>query len=514
MTKTPKDMGAARPSRRWSLHESHLIRFALTALTILILILPFVVLISHAAKLTDLFRFSLGHEVSRSILFTSVQAALSAGASLALGLLGAFGLQAVLLSRGPVVARWCEALVLLPNAVPVLLVIIAALKLFPWARGLPGIVLVHTVLNAGLIAVAAVRLFRAKISGLAELAWIEGSSRWRFFRRGVLPLLWMDFQLLFLFVFAVCFSSFAVPLVLGGSRATTTEVLIFQKIRIEGDWLGALALSSVQMLVLFVMTMVLRRENPTAMVGRATRAPLLSWGPGLIAILLPTLLLIVGMTEGLGAGLRQIRNMEFLGRELPSLIARSFVVGVGSGLACATALLMLAFLAPQGWLRRFLIGYVAPSSVLTGFALLILWRDPSQAAAMVRMIVGITIVAVPSFYRLQWDATLQGLEGQRQVARTLGASDGLIFARVIFPQVIRAALAIGGLAAFWAWGDFALSSVVASRAITLAMLAHSLMESYRLDAATVLVWLVVLGGAVTFFVFVGVGNVVGSKSDV
>ena len=97
------------------------------------------------------------------------------------------------------------------------------------------------------------------------------------------------------------------------------------------------------------------------------------------------------------------------------------------------------------------------------------------------------------------------------IAKTLGASDWQIFSRVVYPQVINRACFIGGMAALWAWGDFALSSVVAERTATLAMAAEGMMSAYRLDGATFVVWLVMLGGLVTFAIFSGAGYVLGSK---
>jgi thiamine transport system permease protein len=334
-----------------------------------------------------------------------------------------------------------------------------------------------------------------------------------FLRRGVIPALRDDFILLFLFVFAVCFSSFAVPLVLGGSQATTMEVLIFQKIRVAGDWPGALGLASIQLASVLVLSSLLRREPGAALSGRMSNAPLLSWKPGVAFALAPVAVLVFGLLDGVVAGARQLFAMEMLLKGFPALLGGSIVVGAGVATLTTAFLLLLAYVGPRGWLRRFLIAYVAPSSVLTGFSLLVLWRDADAIPAFARVIFGVTLVTVPGFYRLQWDATLRSIEGQREMAWLLGAGERLIFKRVVLPQVIRPACFFGGLASLWAWGDFALSSVVAGRTLTLAMLAQSLMESYRLDAATALVWVLLAGGVATFFLFVGVGNVLGSQSE-
>jgi thiamine transport system permease protein len=471
--------------------------------TVLILLLPFLA----PAVFGNGIRLELSDEVLETLWFTIVQAAASAALSVVFGVAGAYGLGAV---RKPALL---EKFALIPNAAPVILILLSSLKLFPWARGLTGIVLIHTFLNSGLVAVSVARSFRVKVAGQAALAWLEGASRWFFFRRGVLPALREDLILLLLFVFALCFSSFAVPLVIGGSRATTIEVLIFQKIRIAGDWPAALGLAVFESVILLLLTLILRREPSAGFVGRLSRSPLLSWRPGVLPAILPAVVLTVGMCAGLIPGFKQIMSMSALHEDLPWLFGGSLIVGVGTGALTAALLLLFGFIAPSGALRRFLVAYVAPSSVLTGFALLILLRDTGPWLSLVRIMFGIALVTVPSFYRLQWDTTLRALEGQRSMAWLLGASEGLTFMRVVFPQVVKPACFLGGLAALWAWGDFALSGVVAGRTLTLAMMSRSLMESYRLDAATAIVWLIVAGGIGTLILFIGVGNVLGSKSE-
>ena len=184
------------------------------------------------------------------------------------------GLNRVALSSNLKRTRAFEVLVLLPNAAPVLLLLLAVIKFFPWARGLPGILLAHVLLNSGLVAVALVTLFQNKLSGQAELAWIEGASKWRFFRVGVLSYLKTDITVLGLFVFAICFASFSVPLLLGGSRATTMETLIFQKIRLSGDWGEAVALASIQAAAIFAISCFLNFRTTPALAAEKRALPI------------------------------------------------------------------------------------------------------------------------------------------------------------------------------------------------------------------------------------------------
>jgi len=471
------------------------------------LVFPFVALLFNAAEPS----FPWSPEVGRIFLLTTLQAGASAAASVIAGVLGGCGLLWLAPRLPGALRRLAEGVAILPNAAPVLLLLLAVMRLFPVARGFPGIIFVHVLLNAGLIAVAFAHLVASKISAMAELAFVEGASGWRFFRRVSLPVLGADLAQLFLFVFAVCFASFAVPLTLGGSQASSVEVLIYQKIRISADWSQAVGLAVLQMLVVLSLSWWLRRGESAPLAFRPVRTPLLEWAPGLALVFGPAAILVLGMLEGLAPGLRQLDALPELQQEFPRLLAGSVVVGVMSGLIVVSGLLAFAFARPSGRLQRFFSGYAAPSSVLVGFAILLTWRAPGVATYF-KIPLGIAWVAIPSFYRFQWSAVLASLEGQITVASTLGAGDGLIFRRLVFPQVIAPAARLGGIAALWAWGDFALSSVVAERPVTLAMAAQALMNSYRLDGATVVVWAVLLGGLVTYGFFAGAAYVLGAES--
>jgi thiamine transport system permease protein len=448
--------------------------------------------------------------------FTFLQALLSATSSLVTGVIAALGLSWLAQRKGARAGAWAELFALLPNAAPVILLLLASFKFLPMARGLSGIVIVHTLLNAGLVAVSVLYLFKNRIGGMAELAWVEGASGRRFFFRGVLPYLKTELSLIWFFVFAICFSSFAVPLMVGGARATTVEVLIYQKIRITGDWGQALTLAAFQALVIFALTWLLRSRSAPVVVPRRIGLPLLGSAWGLPFAFAPGFLIVAGLFDEFWVGFAKLAAMETLVGEIPSLIAGSAAVAIGTGGLVTSLLLLIAYLNPSGAARKLLLGYAAPSSVLMGFAVLIAWRATGWASHA-KIILGLSLVTVPALYRLRWDALIESLRGQRIVGASLGAGEGLIFRRIVFPQIATSAFWIGGLAAVWAWGDFALSSVVAERSITIAMVVQGLMGSYRLEAATALIWLLILGAGITFVVFVaigaGVGRVFGPKSE-
>ena len=473
------------------------LKFLIGSFLILVLLSPVLILVLSGILPADTF----APGTIEVLEFTTLQAALSAALAIALGLAGAYGIGAAEIKWGRANARFLEAISLLPNVAPVLLFLLAVMKFAPGLRDLTGIIIVHAMLNAGLVSASVLRLFRSKVAGLADLAYIEGASRLKFFASVVLPVIASDLRMIFAFVFAICFSSLSVPLVIGGSRATTLEVLIWQSIRIEGNLARAFGISILQLASILLLTLLLRKRTTTTAVDTVRSGqPLLSNFAGLPFVLVPSLLLIVSLLDRPWIGVARILENQILLSELSRTVLGSLSVAVGTGALTATLLLLIAYVEPRGTWRKLLLGYVAPSTVVTGFAMLLAWRATGTATYF-KIIFAITLVSVPSLYRLYWDAILSSLRNQREVAMSLGAEPFLIFRRIVLPQAIKPACFVAGLSSLWAWGDFALSRTIAERDVTLGMLVQSLTSTYRFEIATSLVWIMLIGGAFTFFSF-------------
>lgn len=468
---------------------------------------PFLILLAHVTSL----KIPSADRLIPVLQFTLLQSVLSAIGSVFFGTLGALGILS--LASRPASERAGRMLTIFPNVLPTLFVLLATLNLLPQARGLFGIVFIHILLNTGLVATVLAEILASRIGRMAELAWIEGSGRIRFLTKVVLPLVKTDFWRLGFFVFSLCMTSFAVPLVIGGSRATTLEVLIYENIRISLDWSQAVTLALLQSLIVLVIAWTLRRNRSTAL-APVRPVPLLQWRLGLTFAWFPTVFLSAGLILPLPNAIGQLRELAlFTHGQLGALLGGSILVGLLTGLFTMAFLFALLHARPKGVQSKVLLGVLAPSSVLTGFALLLFWRS-GGLASLIKISLGLSLIAVPAFYRLYWESLIESLQPQIAIAETLGASDWKITNRILLPQALQMGMFLAGLSAFWAWGDFALSSVVAESSLTLAMIAQDLMSSYRLPAATVMVWVVLLGGGLTFFAFWGAGRVLGNRSKI
>jgi thiamine transport system permease protein len=395
--------------------------------------------------------------------------------------------------------RWGEFALLFPNMIPPLFLILAMLSLVtPWSAfpfGLSAVIVGHALLNSGLVAVSLDRLVQSRMGGMCESAWLLGASRGLFWRKVGLPYLRADLSLLLVLVFSLCFTSFALPLVLGGGHQATLEVAIYDTIRSTGHWDHAVILAVVQTLILSLLVWFLPATD-FARARAARRLDLLAIPQCKWAVFLIPVLLFAGWFSGL-------RVPKDLG-ELPLVEAfvTSLALALTVGIFHLLLFLLVARLWPQKILNSVLKGYVAASSAITGFALLLL-PGLSDLAAFAKIAVALTLISFPLLFRWQVYSALKSLEKQIQVAQLLGARSSLVLFEVLWPQMAPAAMRASGLAAVWACGDFAISGILAGSLHTWPLVMQDLMGNYRIEAAQFLMFPLAALGLAIYAFFVG-----------
>jgi thiamine transport system permease protein len=209
-------------------------------------------------------------------LFTLKQAALS---TLLAALLGLAAARALHRRAGPGGARAFNLLASLALVMPTTVAAVGIVTV--WGRagwvadataslglpgpggalyGLPGVLLAHVFFNAPLMA----RIFHAALIGIPDGRWrlaaqlgMSGREVWRFVEwpaiRRVLPGACG-------LVFLLCFTSFALVLMLGGGpKASTLEVAIYEAARLDFDLGKAAALSLLQLGLCALVLLVLAR---------------------------------------------------------------------------------------------------------------------------------------------------------------------------------------------------------------------------------------------------------------
>ncbi len=403
-----------------------------------------------------------------------------------------------------------EILALLPNFLPTLFTLVAIFNFVdPFPSGTFGIVIVHIFIYFGLVAVLLANQIESRLGGLVEQAWVDGTSRFQFYTKVFFPLMRKDLLGVFLFVLVMCFSSFSVPLVAGGGRGTTLEVLIYEKMRLSTDWGAAVFLSFIQTLIVFAISLLAYRGRGQI----ADRAVSFQWIRSRTGLLLLICLLsafVLGYAQGIVDGFLQMSFFYELRFALFKQLFGTIALGLFTGLLTFVILFCVVWAQPEAWFQNFLRSYFAPSTALTGFAFLVV--GPNEGVwPWLKIPVVMVLLSLTSLFRMSWESSIQALHSQRVMGQVLGASRWQIFRQIEFPQLIGRASFLAGLAALWASGDFAVSRILAHGDLSLAMMTETLLSSYRISQASILSFFVFLVGVSLFLFFIGAGRVLSRK---
>lgn len=459
------------------------------------------------------FRLGLPADFASLLARSILQALASSFGALILGCIGAMGL----LKRHE---RW-EFVALVPAVAPAIALVLGFFSIFPQWKGWSAVVAAHALSSCGLVAVVVSRLVRGTFGASLELAWVEGASRRTIWLRGILPALRVDLTRLALSVFAATLASFSIPLLLGGSKAMTLEIAIHHAIRFENAWPIAATLSLLQWLLLLVLVLFLSQktfssgalnsrasESGRLLPGSSLRTELgrvLGFDFALITVLVAPALIAFALLRGPVQGVAQLQSAGLFEHfEILKLAFRGgFVTSTLAGILSASLLFLFAASSPSAKERTWVSSYVAPSVAITGFATLVIgWgTDPSLVIDSVRIAVGAAFLFAPVLWRLRWEAQLARIDGALGVAETLGASRSMVIRKILMPELREIFFWSAGLVSFWVWGDYGIGSIAASRQMTLALVAKGLLESYRLEAASLLVLATLIFGGVSYWIF-------------
>lgn len=395
--------------------------------------------------------------------------------------------------------------VLLPTLLPALFIILIVMAtLSPFPIGIIGTTIIYCVLNVGLATLLLMNIVDRKLRPLLELSAIEGASFFQFLRasKGWIA---RDILGIFIFLFILNFANFSVPFTVGGGQMTTLEILIYEKIRISGQWGEALFLAFFQLIILAAFSFLQSQFRPK-LTGRSESVFLLpAKVPAILFLIFVFSPFVIFLVKSFSAW-DQVFLIPNLWQQAQDTILTSVMLSLGVGFVTLFLLFLTVYVESSSLLHRLLNSIIAPSTALVGFSMLFFLVDREPWNSL-KWILGFSYLIFTTLYRWGWNQSLTDLKHQIAVAESLGASKSLIFLKIQLPQLLKPACQIAGIASLWAMGDFALGKIVLGEDVTLALLIETLMTSYRTEAALALMNLLFLMGFLTYFFFIGVAYV-------
>ena len=296
-------------------------------------------------------------------------------------------------------------------------------------------------------------------------------------------------------VFAICMTSFAVALILGGGpRATTVELAIYQAFRFDFDLGRAAMLSAIQMVLTITAASfalgIVRRNSFGTGLGRSLQRwdgakPVSRILDG-IWIVLAALFLLLPISTIVVSGLPGLT-------EMPYEVWRSAITSIM--VAIASTILLLAMALPMsvaiaagrsGFLELAgLMGLaVSPLVIGTGlFIMIVQFANPLKFALPITALVN-ALTVLPFALRILVPETREIIQGQGRLALLLDM-DGLTFQRLVYFPRIRAQIGFAaGLSMALSIGDLGVITLFAdSETATLPLTMYRLMGAYRMESA-------------------------------
>ena len=406
-----------------------------------------------------------------------------------------------------------EGSCLVPCLIPPLLLVISLVHItgnfFPFPFGLGALVFVQILTYTGLVTVALSRALIKESPALSEWSFLHGVSSWRFLRMLACTLLRKDIKTLSLLIFVSAWTSLSLPLLTAGGANISLEFYIYKQLKDPSLWPQAGALILLQTLLIFFLCLK----------GFGGRAPSsMNWQKTVHLLPAPALVFIPIFPVILAlAGLFFIPEKEVFDKFfqlVPLLVSSgisSLLIGFGVGLLTLGGLVLMAFSFSNVFGRKFVASYLNPGTSLTGFAFLLIPFSSSQWIGL-KWVVGLALLSFPFIYRFRGELMLEKLTAQAETARLCGASWGLVFRDILWPQCRGAFFLCSGLAGFWAAGDFAYSLIVSHGKWNLALVVYDLFSSYRLELAIMGSWLLLMICFVVLLFWIGMGYVLDKKS--
>lgn len=441
---------------------------------------------------------TLGAADWAAVRFTLLQAAVSAVLSVALAIPVA---RALARRRFPG-RHWLVTLLGAPFILPVIVAIFGLLAVFGRGGllnaglgalglqpvsiyGFQGVVLAHVFFNLPL----ATRFFlQGWLAIPAERFRLAASLRLPVWSLLEVPMLRAVAPGVLIVVFAICLTSFAVALTLGGGpRATTIELAIYQAMRFDFDLGKAAVLAGVQVAVSLVAAAVAFAVTTPEGFGAGLDRTVERWDRGPV---LPDAVAIV-----LAAGFLLLPLGAVVVRGIPGLFALSDTVfpavarSVAVALAASVLTVVLALaLSLRGVRGAGVIGVLplALSPLVLGTGLFLVlrpWFNPLDVALPVTVALN-ALLSLPFALRILQPQVAAVEASYGRLADTLGLRGAARLRLLLWPRLRRPLGFAAGLAAALSIGDLGVIALFAGPdQATLPLVMYRLMAAYRMEAA-------------------------------
>ncbi|AZZ35780.1 hypothetical protein CIK05_02835 [Bdellovibrio sp. qaytius] len=428
-----------------------------------------------------------------------IQSLSTAALSVFFGFFGALGLLQV---KG----RWHQVLkflVAVPVFLPSLFSILIGISIIYFTPlGSLGVIYFLTLINIGFAASVICEEITAQLGQLGFVGEVYGLTKTKFLYKILWPLVRKSVGFVFIVIFVNSMTAFTIPLLVGGSRGTNFEVLIYEKIFIDQNWASAVGLGLMQLAMIAVFAFLLQ-NRPTLAVREFKSSRLIGSYVGLAGLALYIKLYFWSYIKLFWESLDAYFIPEMFNAEFCTAIYNSLILFVFCLAVFAILFLGVLYLKYEQQNLKFINFFLNPSSVLVGFGFYLLLPANHFFYSMLKIALVIGVVSFVGFMKLVFENQMHLFESQVKVAKSFGVNYLHFVFKIYFPQIKKRLHYAISLLFIFSVSEFGLIKVSGAEINTLGTEMASYLSSYRSEGAFVIslvilaIWLIatIISGA-------------------
>jgi thiamine transport system permease protein len=311
-----------------------------------------------------------------------------------------------------------------------------------------------------------------------------------------LPLMKTQVLSSFATVFAFCLVSFAIPLTLGGGpQYSTLEVLTYEWIRVYSDWGAAAAIGCLNLVLQVLVFILVLRPLILKTDYRKRGETKVRFGLAQLPVFLLSALILyvfIRLLMPVDASVAQMSAREW--QEVALALFRSVLLSMGVALITGICIFVLMMKGWASWLRL----WPLQSAMSLGIVIYMFTFQLPAPVIWCAYAFGLFVLFFPIIWR----------QSEDQLSEIRGKWNDVIRINKIPPakkmslmlSLTKKPLLYSMLFVFtWSLGEFSVGKVLLSENVTLPLLIHGYMGSYRLEQAAVVAGILLLITVVAAF---------------
>ncbi len=373
---------------------------------------------------------------------------------------------------------------LLPALLPSLftiLIVFSYFKEFPF--GHIGIVLIFIITYFGFSTVALYNAYNALVDRYQGLISIYNLSWCDRYFKIYLPLLKQDIINIFLIIILGCFSSLSVPLLADGGRGANIELLIYESIYINGQWVTASVVAIIQVGIMLLIGFYLnQKKSYEPLVKLSTSEKHKKVNLSLSLFILYIAIYILGYLWQVIRSLIHFNQEQFYLDEFFTSLSHSFVLSLFSIAIFLLLTLSIIYLKHIKAASEFLMYFLLPSSTVVGFSLYLLFSiKDSIILDLIKVGIGLNLIYSLALYKTYIQPAFTSLQSQMDIARLYSLDFKTTLLKIILPQLKNSLLIACNILFIFSFCEFALMKSSGAQGLFSGVFIERLISTYRLD---------------------------------